>query len=153
VTLDAAARNTIKSLDCAGAASGSGTAGFALDVKSQGNPDLVKCTSTDSAGHVGESIRALWIDTEAPVTTATIVHGPGTATVIFAATDNLSGVARTEYSLDGITWTTGTSVSVGVGTHIVRYRSIDVAGNVEATKSVTVVVLNLPPPCRGTACI
>ncbi|MGC0369098.1 OmpL47-type beta-barrel domain-containing protein [Microbacterium sp. SLBN-111] len=96
------------------------------------------------------------IDTVAPVTTATTgspvlrslalpataaaVAGDGTAT--FTATDAGSGVERTEYSLDGgQTWVTGTTVTVtDAGSHAVQYRSVDVAGNVEVARVVTLVV-------------
>jgi hypothetical protein len=63
-------------------------------------------------------------------------------TVTFEATDATSGVAATEYSLDaGQTWTTGGSTTLtGVGEHEVRYRSTDVAGNVEEVRSTTVTI-------------
>jgi hypothetical protein len=63
--------------------------------------------------------------------------------VTLSATDATSGVATTQYSVDGGDWTQwrGAPVSVtGDGDHVVEYRSTDVAGNVEATKAVTVSV-------------
>ncbi|MEI6726563.1 MAG: hypothetical protein WCN81_10140, partial [Actinomycetes bacterium] len=53
----------------------------------------------------------------------------------FSFTAN-SGVASTEYSLDGgKTWTKGTSVTIGTaGDNTVLYRSADAAGNVETAK-------------------
>ena len=59
--------------------------------------------------------------------------------VALTATDNEggSGVAKTEYSFDGITWNTYTApfmVSTE-GTTTVYYRSTDEAGNVETTKT------------------
>lgn len=60
-------------------------------------------------------------------------------TVNLSASDDLSGVAKTEYSLDnGATWTPYT-VPVTFnedGIYTVNYRSTDKAGNVEAVKSV-----------------
>lgn len=63
----------------------------------------------------------------------------------FDATDNLSGVERTEYRLDGSAWTQGSAVTVpapadhsGDGLHTVEYRSVDRARNVEETRSVAV---------------
>ncbi|MFX1315255.1 MAG: PKD domain-containing protein [Promethearchaeota archaeon] len=55
-----------------------------------------------------------------------------------------SGILRTEYQLDSVTgdWITYTApftVDI-IGTHIIYYRSIDNAGNVETEKSVEVVV-------------
>ncbi|MBO4204719.1 ThuA domain-containing protein [Micromonospora echinofusca] len=88
-------------------------------------------------------------DAAAPVTTATVdgtANGgwyTGPVTVTLTATDNAggSGVARTEYQLDDATgWTayTGPVAVSGDGTHQVRFRSVDKADNVEATKSVDV---------------
>jgi len=82
------------------------------------------------------------------VTTATVA-GPvtggwftGTATVTLTATD-AGGVARTEYQVDSASvWTPYTApfeVS-GDGVHTVRYRSADVAGNVEQAKSTEVKI-------------
>jgi hypothetical protein len=146
---------TIQQLQCTGAASGSGVSGFALDITSQGAPALVKCTAADSAGVTGESVHALWIDTAPPVTTSTTRVSPsGATTATFTATDNLSGVAETEFSLDGgLNWTVANSVFiVHSGTYTFLYRSRDVAGNLEKAKSVTVsvVISGTPGPCSGT---
>ena len=61
-------------------------------------------------------------------------------TVRFTATDIGSGVAYTEYSLNGSgIWTSGTAVTVSEqGVIPVLYRSVDNAGNTEATKTATV---------------
>ena len=49
-----------------------------------------------------------------------------------AATDNLSGVAATYYTVDGGAPRSGTSVTVtSEGTHLVAYWSVDKAGNTE----------------------
>ncbi|GIE78528.1 hypothetical protein Aph02nite_44780 [Actinoplanes philippinensis] len=95
-------------------------------------------------------------DTTAPVTSAkasgTPVEGwyPGNVTVTLTATDGTggSGVAGTEYQLDGATtwtaYTTGVAVS-GDGAHEVRFRSTDTAGNVEQTKSITIKIDGTAP--------
>ncbi len=60
-------------------------------------------------------------------------------TVTLAATDNLSGVAQTTYSVDGGANQVGTSVTVSAsGVHTVTYFSTDQAGNVEASKVLTI---------------
>ncbi|GFJ77078.1 OmpL47-type beta-barrel domain-containing protein [Phytohabitans houttuyneae] len=100
-------------------------------------------------------------DETAPVTVATVsgtaVGGwyTGPATVALAATDNEggSGVARTEYQLDGATtWTAYTEpiAVTGDGTHEVRFRSVDEAGNVEATKTATVKIDTTAPVTTAT---
>jgi len=96
------------------------------------------------------------VDDTPPVTTATVdgtvVEGwyTGPATVTLAATDNEggSGVARTEYQLDdATTWTAYTEpiAVAGDGTHEVRFRSVDEAGNVEETRSVSVRIDTTAP--------
>jgi len=87
------------------------------------------------------------IDSTAPVTTAQyrVLDGQ----VSFTATDNVSGVALTEYKLDGSPWIKGTSlVFTSSGLHTILFRSIDVAGNVEKTNSITFNVRLKPPPIQ-----
>lgn len=155
VTASSAIGQVMTTLSCTGAAAtGSSATGFGLTVKKQGVPLRVVCQATDAAGNTGESIRALWIDDEPPVTTATVAYLTFSSRVTLTATDNLSGVARTEYRIDGGAWTTGTVADVsGIGTHAVDYRSTDIAGNVEATQSLTVTVYSVPPPCKPKQCI
>src|SRR5690349_752553 len=76
------------------------------------------------------------IDSTAPVTTAQ--YRVLDRQVSFTATDNVSGVARTEYRLDGSPWIEGTTlIFTSGGLHTILFRSIDVAGNVEKTNSST----------------
>ena len=83
------------------------------------------------------------VDTVAPSSTAT-VQG---ATVTVTATDATSGVRRTEVRVDGGAWQpyAGPVTVTGEGRHTVGHRSVDVAGNVEADRSVEVVVDATPP--------
>lgn len=70
-------------------------------------------------------------------------------TLTLNATDAVSGVAGTEWSLDGGAWTTygGGPIQVsGDGVHTVRYRSTDLCGNVEAT---TPLVIQLDTTAPG----
>ncbi|MFW6724983.1 OmpL47-type beta-barrel domain-containing protein [Streptomyces sp. MAR4 CNY-716] len=67
----------------------------------------------------------------------------GSATVALSATDDMSGVERIEYALDGATeWTPYEAPVVvdAVGEHTVRYRATDKAGNTCEEKSVTFTV-------------
>ncbi len=97
-------------------------------------------------------------DTEAPTTSAKVdgqrnADGAyvGSATVTVTATDDGSGVASTEYAVgaDG-PWQPYTAPVVvdQVGTHTVRYRATDKAGNAAAEKSVDFTVV--PPPTDDT---
>ncbi|TJY42287.1 hypothetical protein E5161_09820 [Cohnella pontilimi] len=58
--------------------------------------------------------------------------------VKFTAVDNLSGVAQTEYRLNGGHWTTYTDgIVLGEGQHVIDYRSSDNLGNMETVKSIS----------------
>ncbi|HYX30644.1 MAG TPA: hypothetical protein VE863_19060 [Pyrinomonadaceae bacterium] len=85
------------------------------------------------------------IDSTAPITTVSTryvkVRGMTTSVLLtLTAFDNLSGVAKTEYSKDnGVTWIAGNGLALTTsGTYTILYRSIDVAGNMEQIKSITV---------------
>ena len=88
------------------------------------------------------------IDSVGPVASATTnpasgtVAAGGAVTAAFAATDATSGVDHLEYSIDGgTTWVRGNQASfTASGTYAVKYRAVDVAGNVGATKTVTLTV-------------
>ena len=68
-------------------------------------------------------------------------------TIGLSATDNLSNVAATYYSLNGgTTWAPGTSVAVSAqGTTTVSYYSVDSAGNTEAVGNYTVKIDTVAP--------
>ncbi|MEU9077990.1 hypothetical protein [Kitasatospora sp. NPDC048538] len=94
------------------------------------------------------------VDTAAPVTTATADPPPngagwnnGDVTVTLGATDDLSGVARTEYDLDGGGWTgyTGPVPVTTAGVHTLSYRSVDRAQNTEDARALTVRIDRTPP--------
>jgi PKD repeat protein/glucose/arabinose dehydrogenase/type 1 glutamine amidotransferase len=103
---------------------------------------------TDTTGNTATGTVAVKKDATAPLTTAQFApanddgwHG-GTVPVTLAAADAASGVARTEYSLDGGAWKPYTEpVNVtGDGTHELAYRSADKAGNAETEKAATVKI-------------
>lgn len=84
------------------------------------------------------------VDAEAPVTTAEGTDGAWHASpvaVSFQAADAGSGVAYVESALDGGTWIEGTTrVVSGNAAHTLAFRAVDLAGNVESTRRVTVRV-------------
>lgn len=94
------------------------------------------------------------LDTVAPVTTASPTP-PANANgwnntdvqVTLSATDDDSGVARTEYNIDNAGWTTYTApVTLSAeGVHTFQYRSIDRAQNQEQDQSLTVRIDKTPP--------
>ncbi len=110
----------------------------------------------DSLGAGGAvATRQIRIDTTAPATVQSGADaGWHNAPVIvnFTATDAASGVASTEYKVDGGDWTTGAAVTVpdpasgsNDGPHVVSYRSTDVAGNVETTRTCAVNIVTSAP--------
>ncbi len=95
------------------------------------------------------------IDIVSPVTTAAPALAPGPAdgwvatarTVALSATDDLSGVSATRFSVDGGPETAYTApfVVAGGGSHTVVYASVDVAGNSETRRVAYVNIDDAPP--------
>jgi hypothetical protein len=110
------------------------------------------------------------VDTSAPVTSPSgaddLWHNTS-VTVTFSATDDGSGVAYTEYSLDGGAWMRAASVTIApprkssvAEAHTVAYRSADKAGNVESARTVQVkldtkkpVTTSVTNPGAGSAAV
>lgn len=93
-------------------------------------------------------------DTTAPETSATVdgqKNADGAyidmATVTVTASDTGSGVNTIEYAIGSGAWReyTGPVMVHQVGTHTVRYRATDRAGNAAAEKSVGFTVVSAPP--------
>ncbi|NEC30656.1 DUF1080 domain-containing protein [Streptomyces sp. SID8111] len=115
----------------------------------------------DKAGNVSE-VRSVGFtvvapptdDTTPPETSATVDgerNDDGTyvdmATVTVTASDTGSGVNTVEYAIGDGAWQayTGPVMVHRVGTHTVRYRATDRAGNVSAVQSVEFTVVAAPP--------
>ncbi len=119
----------------------------------------VRFFSTDNAGNV-EATKSMTfvIDTAAPTTTAALTPAPvngfyaSDPTVTLSASDSLSGVSSTSYQIDGgsVHTYSGPFVIIGDGSHTLQYWSTDVAGNVEGTHTVTVIVDTTPPSTTAT---
>jgi hypothetical protein len=122
-------------------------------------------TSIPAITDLGGTVFAL-VDEEdrvAPVTTLEQSPAPNAngwnntdVAVTLAATDDRSGVARTEFTVNGSAWQMydGPIVLRHSGIYALAYRSVDVEGNVEATKTARVkidktepvaIVVALPP--------
>ena len=111
--------------------------------------------SVDKAGNV-ERTRTVEVkvDVTAPTTTPT-VSGPvgeagffrDDATVSLGATDAQSGVAGSEIAVDGATLEAydGPIVVSAAGTHVVSFRSTDVTGHREKTKTTTFTIDRTAP--------
>ena len=120
-----------------------------------GNPEgQVTWTGGDQALFaVGYQTRTVKIDSAAP-TTSVVGNDDEwhktAVTLFFTGADAESGVAYTEWSLDGTNWTKGTQAVVSKnGVVTVSYRSVDMVGNVEATKTVVVKVATKAPVAKA----
>lgn len=108
-------------------------------------------TVTNGAGlsTTATSSPAVSIDRTAPTTSlsgGSDAWTNGDVTLTLSAADNLSGVARTEHAVDGGDFQTGTRIGLSTeGSHTVRYRSVDRAGNVEDTRTTTVRIDRTAP--------
>jgi uncharacterized repeat protein (TIGR01451 family) len=107
----------------------------------------------DMGGASAAATSTLVVDLTPPVTTAavsgTFKHGRWTAvdpaTLTLAATDNLSGVAETYYTINlGPRHTYAGPITLSTGWYGIRYWSVDKVGNVEAAHSVLIRVKHRP---------
>ena len=124
-----------------------GLATFDTTVSAEGRDQSVEHTFADVAGNTrSATVTAINIDLTSPRTTATpspAANASGwwrtAVSVTLAATDNLSGVATTQYMLDGGVWTPYVSpVAVTTaGIHTLNYRSTDRADNQESAQTLT----------------
>jgi large repetitive protein len=105
--------------------------------------------SVDNAGNIESTKTAeVKIDKTAPETVSDVTDkwNKGEVTVNLTATDNLSGVDKTFYSLNGIDFEEGTSIKVNEqGVNTVYFYSVDNAGNVEEIKTAQVKIDNTAP--------
>ncbi|MEU5725506.1 Ig-like domain-containing protein [Micromonospora sp. NPDC047738] len=111
-----------------------------VDVNVSGDGQhTVTATATDRAGNASAPASlAVRIDATAPVSAAT-VDGT-TRGVTVTARDTTSGVARIEYAIDTGAWTTYSDAIAApdANKHTVSFRAIDLAGNLETAKTVTI---------------
>ncbi|MDP4169455.1 MAG: lamin tail domain-containing protein [Bacillota bacterium] len=116
--------------------------------------------STDNAGNQEEQKDInLKVDKAVPVTVVVIDPSQPTGLndwyttdvkVTLTATDDSSGLQKTEYSLDGTNWKTYESPFTVSSSTKVNYRSIDNAGNQEEQKEISLKVDKTAPITNGT---
>jgi glucose/arabinose dehydrogenase len=130
---------------------------------SEDGAHAVEYRSVDRAANE-EALRSttVRIDRTPPATTATLSPAApgGPVTVQLASSDATSGIARTEYSVDGGAWTAYSALAPPAisapGAHTVAYRATDNAGNVEPEQQVAFTITApvdgppaAPPPPAG----
>ncbi|RDE15558.1 MAG: hypothetical protein C4K47_02710 [Candidatus Thorarchaeota archaeon] len=124
-------------------------------VISQDGVHKLSFMSADLAGNMeGIQTTSLQIDRKAPTTIDSLSGKLGSldwygsdVTLVLAASDGASGVADTEYNIDGIGWTSYSypiTIS-GTGVHTIQFWSVDVAGNAEETRTILVKIDMTPP--------
>ncbi|MEO2076737.1 MAG: hypothetical protein ABGX20_15305 [Bacillus sp. (in: firmicutes)] len=105
--------------------------------------------SVDNAGNIeNKQTIEVKVDKTAPVTVSNAEDKWYTAatTVELTATDELSGVKATYYSIDGAEFSEGTSIAIETeGVHKLTFYSVDNAGNVEDKHTVEVKVDKTAP--------
>ncbi|WP_373459901.1 OmpL47-type beta-barrel domain-containing protein [Neobacillus driksii] len=113
--------------------------------------NTVDYRSVDNAGNV-EAYKSFEVDIDktVPQTTLSPVKDEwynSDVTLTLESSDNLSGVARTEYRVNNGDWQAynGTISISDEGINKVEFRSIDNAGNVEKTKSVEIKIDKTAP--------
>ncbi|MFD8498556.1 OmpL47-type beta-barrel domain-containing protein [Amycolatopsis sp. NPDC059657] len=120
--------------------------------------------ATDKAGNVSPEGTVTFTvvaggDTTPPTVSAALTGDQdanwsyvGKATLTLVAADSGSGVASIEYKLDSGLWTVYTAplVVTALGSHVVKYRATDVAGNIAAEQSGAFKVVQIGP--RPDAC-
>ena len=124
-----------------------------LSAEGAGQMATVNCA--DKAGNSASVIMGgINIDKTAPVTTATLSPTPNgegwnntNVSVTLAAADNLSGVAKTEFNLNGAGWViyVGPIPISTEGIHTLLFRSLDKADNLESARSLTISIDKMPP--------
>ena len=148
-------------LTLAAADEGSGVAGicYAVDGGEErvgdtvsfegGGAHVVTYHAIDEVGNVEpERSCTVYIDADPPATSCDAPPGwvGAPATVHFSATDAHSGVAYTEFQIDGEAWQRGSEATISTGgTHEIRYRSVDRVGNLEPVQTATLRIDTLPP--------
>jgi large repetitive protein len=128
------------------------TVGTSFTVTEEGI-NKVSFYSVDNAGNIEEvKTTEVKIDKTAPVTNSDITTNwnKGKVKVNLTATDNLSGVAKTFYSMDGSAYTEGNTFTISTeGITQVSFYSVDNAGNKEAAKIEEVMIDNTAPVTKS----
>ncbi len=132
---------------------------------SDNGPHIMSFRAADKSGNRSASVSVsftIQMDTTPPSTTAAVgtpkyeaqgnVFIADTTVVTLSATDDMSGVALTEYRIDGGAWTAYAPFTIaGEGTHMIDYYSKDNLTNTEPFKTLTVIVDSTPPVTSVTA--
>jgi hypothetical protein len=143
-------------IDWTAADSGSGIAVQPADsvIAGEGSNLSASKTVSDVSGNIRTAtVSGIKIDRTAPVTGFSAPTGWSTqgVTVQLSATDSLSGVAATYYSVNGGPSQAGSQIPLSAdGIYAIAFASVDLAGNVEATQSIQVKIDATDPTITHT---
>lgn len=137
--------NVTVTWDCTDLLSGPSAQPAASVVTGEGSNLSASSSCADTAGNTAtKSVSGIMIDRTAPLTTVAGASNSwtnGSVTLTLTATDNLSSVADTLFSIDGGPALSGTAPSLSTqGDHTVAFWSIDGAGNIEPATTVHVKI-------------
>lgn len=130
-----------------------GTCPANSNITGDGTGQTAQASVSDKAGNTttANSSPAVNIDTVAPNTTADAPAAWNNlnVTVELKASDGMSGVKATYYTLDGGSQQTGTSVQISSeGIHTLEYWSVDNADNSETHKTAQIKIDKTPPTIK-----
>ncbi|MGO4494793.1 discoidin domain-containing protein [Paenibacillus sp. 2RAB27] len=133
------------------------TAGLEIFQFGKENARYVKYNGKGNSKDTWNNINEIYVggdaDVTAPITSDDVQAGwhKDTQTIHLSATDGGSDVAHTYYSVNGSTFTEGTTIQIdSEGTTELRYYSVDGAGNEESPKSVTLQLDRSAPSMIST---
>jgi hypothetical protein len=136
---------------------GAQTSGTTINVGTVGS-HTIEFWSTDAAGNAEAHKTASFVitapvpvDTQAPVTSSDAKASYVSSAVIKLTASDAVGVAHTYYMVDGAAQAEGTTISLNsIGSHMIEFWSVDVAGNVESHNTVTFAI-TAPAPAPTSA--
>ncbi|MCL2736527.1 MAG: hypothetical protein FWD75_07860 [Propionibacteriaceae bacterium] len=134
VTVSATSSDPSYTVHLSAATVGSQSPSDPIVVSTEGTTTISAMATCDCGAASDVATLEVRIDKTAPTVTAAVSGGVLTLT----AMDALSGVASSQYSLDGTTWTPYTGPVAVAGPATVRYRATDKAGNVSAAQTINV---------------
>ncbi len=123
--------------------------GTAISLTNEGE-HLVYYWSVDNGGNIeGEKVITVKIDKTPPQTTDNYQYDGiwinEDANITLTAIDDISGVAKTYYTINDVEYE-GTAISLtNEGEYVVNYWSVDNSGNIEGAKVITVKIDKTPP--------
>lgn len=124
----------------------------------EGSRHRLQAKATDFAGNIGES-EVITVVISEDITPPTTIDNyqynniwiNSDANITLTATDDVSGVAHTYYTLNGVQYEGTTIAIVEEGQRTVTYWSVDNAGNTESPHTIGVWIDKTPPEVTITA--